>query len=372
MTLDEIKQYFSKYFLMPDYKVLDVVLGCILANILDGESTNIYIVGPPSSGKTEALRSLSTYGRIYELDELTPNSFISGWKSDKTYKGTLAKMTEAGQLVCVIKDFTSILTMRSEYREAIIGQIRGIADGKLSKEFGTGTVSWHGKVAFLAAVTPIIDNHHNINQMLGERFLYYRMPNSYDPMEEARQAQSNSGIEARIREDMSGMVSEFLNQFTKSDTSLEVDKDINTKILSLACLVAWARTSISRNRTTHSLNYIPEAERPSRIVKQLTQLGAGIATVQGKPMIDNCVYEIMKKIGLDSVPSVRLAMLTKMSGIKDFKTTEEVSQVCRLAVSTTKGYLDDFMELGIMDHEVSDDGHRWVMADKCRIYFNSI
>jgi hypothetical protein len=39
----------------------------------------MYIIGPPSSAKTEILRGLQTYYRTYHPSKVTPATFFSGY-----------------------------------------------------------------------------------------------------------------------------------------------------------------------------------------------------------------------------------------------------------------------------------------------------
>ena len=85
-----------------------------------------------------------------------------------------ALLTE-GDAVVLIKDFTTILSMRREKRAAILSQLREIHDGEFRRSFGTGeTKIWRGRITVIAAVTPALDRHYSIFSTLGERFLQVR------------------------------------------------------------------------------------------------------------------------------------------------------------------------------------------------------
>ena len=57
----------------------------------------------------------------------------------------------------VIKEFTTVLSMKHEVRAEELSQLREVYDGKYSKSFGTGkTISWEGHVGLVGACTPVL------------------------------------------------------------------------------------------------------------------------------------------------------------------------------------------------------------------------
>src|SRR5437899_8992194 len=65
--------------------------------------------------------------------------------------------------VFLIKDFTTVLSMKRDKRSVILSQLREIHDGQFRRDFGTGvTKIWNGRVSIVAAVTPVLDRHYSI------------------------------------------------------------------------------------------------------------------------------------------------------------------------------------------------------------------
>ena len=56
IEIDDVKLTFAEWLRLEDHQVIDVLLGAVIANSLEGDPINLYIVAPPSSGKTEILR----------------------------------------------------------------------------------------------------------------------------------------------------------------------------------------------------------------------------------------------------------------------------------------------------------------------------
>lgn len=376
IQLDQVKEAFHRWIHLEDAFVMDVVLGWVAANSLEGDAVNFYLIGPPSCGKTEILRSLNDHPKIYPLSSLTPQTLVSGFKDEKLnpQKSLLIKLQQMGVTMVVLKDFTTVLELRSEARQEILSQVREIADGYYRKTFGTGEeVSWSGKLAFLAGVTPVIDRHHSIHQVLGERFLYYRMIQG-DPIAVAEMAQRFAGKESQMRNELKVVVKEFVDQFRdKKAEDLSIGVEINGRLTALACFVAVARTGVSRDRYTQALDYHPEPEGPSRLMKQFFSLSCGITIAQGKKEIDEGVYQIMKKVGRDCLPSSRNQILENMWGLGIrggiWETTKKIGESLRYPVTTVKIQLEDLMVLGLIDQDNSGGGttapYAWKLSDRC-------
>jgi hypothetical protein len=153
------------------------------------------LIGPPSSGKTELLLSLSSLANVFLTATLTESALLSGTKKEErgaaARGGLLKQIGDFG--IIVFKDFTSILSMHRDPRAAVLAALREIYDGRWMRRLGVdgGTeLKWEGKVALLAGCTPTIDSHHAVIGSMGERFVFYRLP---DLHEEAERAQTLHG-----------------------------------------------------------------------------------------------------------------------------------------------------------------------------------
>jgi hypothetical protein len=106
---------------LTDPYVIDVVLGSAAANFLEEDALNLYLIGPSSYGKTEILRSLNGHPSIYPLSSLTPHTLVSGFKEEKPnpQKSLLIRLQQMGVTMVVLKDFTTVLELRSEARQEI-------------------------------------------------------------------------------------------------------------------------------------------------------------------------------------------------------------------------------------------------------------
>jgi hypothetical protein len=171
-SIEDIHDAFGSWLKLPTanpYDVFDMALANVIANRMETDPLWIFLVGPPSSAKTEAIRALGTTPDVYPLSSLTAQTFASGFERKGVETSLLPKLTGK---VLALKDFGSVLSLYREKKAEILAQMREIYDGAYVKEFGNGKVfTWTGKIGLLAGVTGIIDREYAVNQVLGERVI---------------------------------------------------------------------------------------------------------------------------------------------------------------------------------------------------------
>ena len=195
--------------------------------------------------------------------------------------------------------------MHREARGQIIGQLREVADGKTEKSFGNGLrLEWKGKIGFLAGVTPIIDEQHAFLAVMGERFVLYRMP-EVARSDMARRSLARRGHEPELRERIRATVGDFLEQFVGCGR-LELPESFTEPLIVLSDIVTRARSGVARDGYSRELLYLPEPEAPTRLAKQLAQLGAAALAIG----LDEAeTWRLIRKVGWDSVPAVRCGVI---------------------------------------------------------------
>lgn len=356
--IDDVRLTFCEHLDFKNPYVVDAVLGMVIANEFNTDPISLYLIGPPSVGKTELLNALTGYYRVSPLSTLTPNTFISGIKG----KGgsLLLSLGAEKKTILVVKDFTSILEMRAEAKAEIISQIREIMDGSYKKSFGTGkTVSWEGKLAFICGVTTVIYKHHSIHSVLGERFLSFRLE-AGENTRMAEKAIAMTGKEKAMRKELRVMTAQFLGQFKNLKIeSILIPEEIKMKLIHLVSLVAIGRTGISRDRFSRTVDYLPEPEGTPRLIKQMWTLGCGIAVIQHKNEIDEEVYEILKKVGRDTMPSQRDLILKKMWDLNlhgdKWETTKALARFINCPTPSVRIYLEDMLLVDLLKQRIQGE-----------------
>src|SRR5262249_50864893 len=98
-------------------------------------------------------------------------------KSKEAHGGILRKIGDHGLLL--INDFTSLLSLSKERLTNIMAIYRETYSGHWDRSVGAEgglTLSWSGRLAVLLGCTDIIDEHHMLFNVMGERWLNYRFP----------------------------------------------------------------------------------------------------------------------------------------------------------------------------------------------------
>jgi len=84
-SLDDVHDAFGRWLEFPDlnsrsFEHLDLTLAVVVANRMDGDPVWLFLVAPPSGGKTEVINSLKDVPDVYPLSSLTPQTFASGFE----------------------------------------------------------------------------------------------------------------------------------------------------------------------------------------------------------------------------------------------------------------------------------------------------
>ena len=308
-----------KWFEAPDLQAVRIVLGAARTHYLNiGDPVWLFLVAPPGSGKT-TMNIMATSGlpQVLMIGDLTPNTFLSGMHGahnpgileqlgGKQIEENKLKIV-TGNALFLLKDFTTVLSMRPDKKAEILSQLREIYDGQYTKSFGTGvTKQWNGRISILAAVTPIIDRHYSIFNTLGERFLqvHWHRP----PLQAGIAAQKQQGKEGQIRNQLKKQVRKlFLDSTVNGNkrTPPKLPKKKLERMASFAEIIAKARTHVYRDRYSRQIDYVPEAEANTRIAKQLSALEKGIASLEQKPSVTEAELQDIFRVGLDCLPPNR-------------------------------------------------------------------
>jgi hypothetical protein len=349
--LEDVLAAFDELLLMPDHGAILVALAGVVANYADGDAVWPLLVGPPGSGKSEIVSALSDAPGVWPLSSLTPQTLISGWETRKDKPASLLLQIGAFGILA-FKDLTTVLTTHRDARGQIIGQLREVADGRTEKSFGTGLrVEWEGKLGLIAGVTPIIDEQHSFLSIMGERFLLHRLP-EVSRADIARRSMTRRGHEVELRAQIRTSVGDFLEQFQNCG-QLELPDSFTEPLIVLADIVTRSRSGVARDYNAN-LMYLPEPEAPTRLVKQLAQLGAA-ALALGVDVDET--WRLIRKTGWDSVPAVRCSVLDVLARHKEPVTLALIQEETNLPASTVARVAEDIAVLKLAKRY--KDGGRW-------------
>lgn len=364
-TLADVEGAFGNWLLMPDMGALHFALAVVAGHRLVGDPLWGLLVAPPSGTKTEIIRSLEAVPGVYPLSELTARTFASGLEGGRREPSLLPRLTDH---VLTLKDFGTVLTMHREERQSILSQLREIYDGRFDKSWGTGKeLHWRGRLGFLAGVTPIIDLHHAVHQVLGERFVLYRMEQP-DRRDMAKRALRGRGHEEEMRRELRDVVARFMS-------SLDYEKPpalpsvFEERLAALADFTSRARSGVVRERYNRDLCLAPEPEAPARLAKQLAGLAVGRAMLRSAPEVEDADFAFIYRVALDCLPVVRLQVVDALEEAKDYLTTSQVAAHIGYPTTTARRTLEDLAALRIVairKAEKSGQADNWQLSEEAR------
>ena len=354
ISFQALEQIVHKWLLIKDKGLIKVLVGTVVANKLQADPVWLFIVAAPGGTKTELIRGLNKVEKIYSISDLTPQTFLSGEKNNKT--GSLLLRLPFGTIL-TYKDFTTVLTMHRDKQQAIISQLREIFDGAYRKEFGTGeTKDWEGKIGFIAGVTTVIDRHHEIYSVLGERFIQYR-PIQPDEIALAKKAIGNSGGENIMRDEIQNAIADYIVGIKIPDEKTAIPEWLIDRVAHLASFVVKARSGIIRESySTREIEQIPDPELPTRLSKQLITLSTAFNLMSNGSFTEDD-YALVYKIGLDSIPTKRRLVIETLVKAKEQLETSEVATAISYPTNTTRRILEDLHGLSLVERESLGKGH---------------
>lgn len=359
-----LEQIIKKWLLINDKGIIKVLVASVIANKLEADPVWLFIVTASGGTKTELLRGLNKIDGIYPISDLTPQTFLSGEKGNKNASLLLRLPTE---VILTLKDFTTVLTMHRDKRHAILSQLREIYDGQFKKEFGTGeSKEWNGKMGFLAGVTSVIDHHYGIYQTLGERFVQYR-PLQPDPIQLSLKAMSNAGDEKQMREEIQNAFADFIAGVKVPESKLIVPDNFVNRIAHLSAFCVRARSGVVREGySTREIELIPEAELPTRLSKQLITFYSALSLISDSFTEDD--YELIYKIGMDTLPQNRKLAINTLVQADDYMETADVAMEIGYPTNTTRRILEDLHGLQLINRQSQGKGYadRWIIKDSTK------
>jgi len=360
VALAECLATFHRWLELPDDDVVLVALGAVAANLTAGDPLWLLVVGPPGSGKTEAIAPIDVLSYVHAAATLTEAGLLSGSPQRDRAKdakgGLLRTVGDFG--IILAKDFTSVLTMNRDARAAVMSALREVYDGSWTRHLGADggkTLHWTGKCGVIGAVTPTIDRHHAVMGALGERFVFYRI-HVGDPKAQARRRMRNRGKERRMRGELHDVVGVVLDRVAFDADPRDLTDDEIDEMVNLATFVVTCRTAVERDQYTRDVEVMPEAEAPGRLVAALGALHAGIEAI-GAPSTD--AWRIVTKVAWDCIPATRSAVLLALGKEAPCKVGTIIA-FTGMPRTTADRQLEDLELLGLVSKDRETDKAPWV------------
>jgi hypothetical protein len=376
VTLNTVLDTYQKWLeLAGDTEFIETILAARCDRRLPGDSVWLFVVGHSGGTKTETVRSLSG-SDIYTLDSLTDHTFVSGKVEDgKPVKGILPQLDGK---VLVIKDFSVILSMREDVRNAVFSQLRTLHDGYLECGYGTldEPIRVNAKIGIIAACTPHLDSYGKMNAVLGDRFLRLRH-DVEDRKTLGLRAAKNLGKEDEMRTELQSMTSKFIDGLRFKQ--IAATEDQLKAFVGMACATSMLRSHVMMkfwNNQVTDYEVAPNKEYPTRLTKQFLKLAMLLANVRGHKEIEIADLKTIQRVARDTCIQPRLKIVQHM--IKEGKgcSSKQIADGVGIPKTTVWRELKEMQYLGLVDYEELEelelDGWRLREPEEYRVLFDDL
>lgn len=358
MNSHELIATYGQYYVLDDPDFLEVVWAAYTGNSMPGEPLWLMAVGPPSGGRSTAIRLLKSLRHTFVVDGLTEHTLVTG------LEGATSLLNRLDGKVMVIEDGGFLQSLPADKRNRIFAQLRKAYDGDWSFAFGTksGSVTGKGKFGVIMACTPAIDNDAILHSELGERFLKIR-PKDEHRVQKALKAIQNIGQEKAIFDTLSKATRQFLGSKWNPVRVPLVDQVLLGELASVTDMVTKARTPVQRGGRGWHIVRPPQPESPARMTKQLTLLAESITKNRGLQRVTDDEMAIVRRVASDCIPVERLRVLDAVHSSPSC-TLLDIAEDAMLPRNTVRYIAEDLVALGLLDdspRSTSSDEHEFAV-----------
>jgi hypothetical protein len=354
----EITACFRKWLSMTPALEDAVKLACAVAisgAMTDGEPLWLWLVAPPSHGKTEILTSFVRSERCNFQSTVTAAGLISGFRG-ATDPSLLPKLFNK---TLILKEGTEIFAQPAPEREKLFALLRGAYDGRATRSFGNAeSRTYEGKFNLLGGVTEIILGRNDSD--MGERILRFHIPSP--PQRELNERLNAVFVPviSKDREDeLCDVCARFLELEPPSYAELlgKINVRTQNRIMALVQIVALLRVKTQRDPYRRDVLYAPSPELGFRLGRQLSKLGGLLAWISESEYLGGRDYLIIQKIALDCCRGWELDIVKAI--VSASKTADLNGMMTRYQLAKALGVktnlyerIDDLVNNGVlMRHE---------------------
>lgn len=373
MKFIDLKQEVAKYLYTEDDGMLRIALASIIATRMNtNDPVWMILIGPSSSGKSQVLRPLALTDEkfIHRVDDMTENTLLSGMKVKAGNKDISLLKRIGSRGIIVISDFTVIFSKNSETKNSILGQLRMVYDGEVTKYSGTNSepLKWRGSLGILAGSTPSIYTHFEDVADMGERFIYYRMKD-YDIEKATRLSLGRTVFGKELDEKLSELYERYIRESLKDIGKIpDITPEVNERILHIAMFASLLRTPTHYDKYAKAIDKVPVPEMPMRVALQLSALAKALMVMKHADTgsweleeddilhIEWCAYSLANE-----ERRACLRILANRSYDNNIQ-TQTIADEIGLSTEITKMNLQHLSAIGVIQRTGDMGGLKWSMG----------
>lgn len=344
------------FLALDDIDVVLAVMACAVSVVDEnGEPLWLLLIGPSSGGKTEPIKMMSGLADKQEsyitlAGLLAQRMGRKGLLRPKT--GLLADIGDDCNALCTISDLSSLLGGGSKLSGAqqtgVFDALRDIYDGQYKRSMNEVNPEWNGRLTFIAACTPAIDQMHSFVNTLGPRWVNFRL--------EQRDGDQRDQVADMVitRKNLSENRAEVANQITQLVEAARGrlgDVIANDAMIDLvkecADLGTYGRATVPRDYQGR-IDGEPHWEEPGRLTLQLMKLARGLIALN---VDDAVVRRIVRRAALSCLPTERLNVLRQLVPLttEEWLSTNTVAQRAKQHHRVATRALEDWAQVGIVE-----------------------
>lgn len=387
VTISDVIRSYQELLHEPNKMAIELAVIMMISNLFDTDPIWMFLVAPPSSGKTQVINGLKylcqPYDEIgYSMSAITTHALISGMETKRGDPSVFAKL-DGKRMALIIKDYSTVTSMPESEKLEINAQLRDGYDGYTSKSFGNGVVRTYNNLRFslLAAVTDDIYNEAVTNQALGERFAKLNIGRSNDiafaegAMDKALSDDSRSNFkenEDRCARMVYSCVKNIMKKVEDGAQLPKLSPELQEAIKGISLYVAAMRGVVSRDKFRRDyIKSAPYSETGIRFAKMIANIAAHNALMYGRDMATLEDLPLVRRIALDTIGQRDEEILRRVWLLNKEDSDREplkhiIQEGSKYTAYTIHCCLEDLVMLDMLNREKEGRKHYYRVSEKTK------
>lgn len=345
--------------------------------------------GGPGAGKSTVVRMLmpdrpGTRKVLERVDSFTPASFVShaANRSQEELDGIDLLPRIQGK-VMLTKELSQLFSNEDKALRQSFGTLTTVLDGNgLKTNSGSqGERGYEGDYTFnwIGATTPIPSRTHDLMAQLGNRILFYELPNRESTEDELLVILSKSSVGtdvASLRVKVNDLMAEHFNRNPTSSVdpaSIAFPEPLKRRLVRYARLIVNGRVAIFT--TEKGEQEASAKEGAERVMFLLNTLCLGLALIDGRNHVTEDDLRTVRHVALSSLPQKRRNLLRLVLSSSGQVTSTAFARSAKISKPTALERMKELAKTGICtltdgNQQTSSataitlaDDWRWLLTD---------